>query len=212
MTPRKLTAIISLPLIVTVTIIMILLVLSPTLNLETYAATANTTDFLIQVPNGWVYRENFRLYNELDNNIMLTPNDFADKLLPDNVYNFDVMNGTFAELAADHTFPIKNAPLEMYLKHATRFSTGLPLRYENATVAGEKAIKVLMNSTVLVSAIKLANKSADLSAVPTLITLSYFVIHNDQPYYLNYQSNSTKDYQKYVPQFEQMVKSFKFAK
>jgi len=187
-------------------------VLSLLLNSEAYAVTANTTDFLIQVPNGWVYRENFRLYNELDNNILLTPNDFASKLLPDNVYNFDVMNGTFAELAADPTFPIKNAPLEMYLKHATRFSTGLPLRYENATVGGEKAIKVLMNSTVLANAIKQANKSADLSAVPTLITVSYFVIHNDQPYYLNYQSNATKDYQKYLPQFEQMVKSFKFSK
>jgi hypothetical protein len=194
------------------TIIVTVVVLSPWLHSDIYAVTANTTDFLIQVPNGWVYRENFRLYNEFANNIMLTPNDFADKLMPDNVYNFDVMNGTFAELAADHTFPIKNAPLEMYLKHAIRFSTGLPLRYENATVGCEKAIKVLMNSTVLANAIKLANKSADLGAVPTLITLSYFVMHNDQPYYLNYQSNATEDYQKYLPQFEQMVKSFKFAK
>ena len=200
----------SLALVLILTINMTVVILL--LNSEVYAVTANTTDFLIQVPSGWVYRENFRLYNELDNSIMLTPNDFADKLLPDNVYNFDVMNGTFAELAADHTFPIKNAPLKMYLKHALRFSTGLPLRYENATVGGEKAIKVLMNSTDLVNAIKLTNKSADLSAVPTLITLSYFVIHNDQPYYLNYQSNATKDYQKYLPEFEQMVKTFKFAK
>jgi hypothetical protein len=202
----------SLDLVLILTISMTVVILLLLLNSEVYAVTANTTDFLIQVPSSWVYRENFRLYKELDNNIILTPNDFADKLLPDNVYNFDVMNGTFAELAADHTFPIKNAPLEMYLKHATRFSARLPLRYENATVGGEKAIKVFMNSTDLVNAIKLTNKSADLSAVPTLITLSYFVIHNDQPYYLNYQSNATKDYQKYLPEFEQMVKTFKFAK
>ena len=82
---------------------------------------ANHTDFSIQIPNGWVYRENIRS----DNNIILTPDDFVDKLLPENVYTFDVLKGTFAELAPDLTFPVKNAPLDMYVKHALRYASGL---------------------------------------------------------------------------------------
>jgi hypothetical protein len=38
---------------------------------------ANTTDFSTQVPNSWIYGENLHLYNDLDNNIILTPDDFA---------------------------------------------------------------------------------------------------------------------------------------
>jgi hypothetical protein len=41
------------------------------------AVTVNNTDFSIEVPNGWVYRENFLN----DNNTILTPNEFADFLI-----------------------------------------------------------------------------------------------------------------------------------
>ena len=44
----------------------------------------------------------------------------------------------------------------------------------------------------------------------TRVAMSYFVMHDDQPYYLNYIANA-KDFEKYLPQFEQMVKSFKFV-
>lgn len=36
-------------------------------------------------------------------------------------------------------------------------------------------------------------------------------MHGNQPYYIEYMANE-KDYQKYLPQFEQIVKSFKFTK
>jgi len=55
----------SLALVLILTINMTVVILL--LNSEVYAVTANTTDFLIQVPSGWVYRENFRLYKELNN-------------------------------------------------------------------------------------------------------------------------------------------------
>jgi hypothetical protein len=34
---------------------------------------------------------------------------------------------------------------------------------------------------------------------------------DNNPYYVGYMAN-VKDYQKYLPQFEQMVKTFKFVK
>lgn len=74
---------------------------------------------------------------------------------------------------------------------------------ENATIGGERAIKVFINSTDLTKS--LANVTV------SLVTLSYYVMHDDQPYFLNYLANA-KDYQKYLPHFEQMVKTFKFTK
>jgi hypothetical protein len=50
------------------------------------------------------FRDNF----PNDNTIILTPNEFADILLQDNVYTFGVLQrGTMAELAPDLRFPIK---------------------------------------------------------------------------------------------------------
>jgi hypothetical protein len=41
--------------------------------------------------------------------------------------------------------------------------------------------------------------------------LEYMLMHGNQPYYIEYMANE-KDYEKYLPQFEQIVKSFKFTK
>gem|GEM_PF-1792799 len=41
--------------------------------------------------------------------------------------------------------------------------------------------------------------------------VTYYVVHDGEPYRLDYLAN-VKDFQKYLPQFEQMVRSFKFAK
>jgi len=41
--------------------------------------------------------------------------------------------------------------------------------------------------------------------------VAYLVLHDKVPYYLEYIAN-TKDFQKYLPQFEQMIKTFKFVK
>lgn len=41
------------------------------------AVVVNNTDFSIEVPNGWVYKEDF----VFDNGTLLTPNEFADVLI-----------------------------------------------------------------------------------------------------------------------------------
>ena len=47
---------------------------------------------------------------------------------------------------------------------------------------------------------------------PILICMQeYYVFHDGIPYRLEYYA-SVKDFEKYLPQFEQMVKTFKFAK
>jgi hypothetical protein len=182
-------------------ILTIVIVLSLSIS-NVNAIVVNNTDFSIEVPNGWVYREN--ILNDV--NILLTPNEFAD-LITDNASITYGLNegGVVAELAPDRNFPIKNAPLEKYVKHTLRFASSSALTYENATIGGERAIKVYINGTDLASTSVMPNITSSVN------TISYYVMYHDQPYYLSYVAN-TKDYQKYLPQFEQMVKSFKFMK
>jgi hypothetical protein len=168
-----------------------------------HAATVNNTDFSIEVPNGWVYREDFFF----DNGTLLTPNEFAEFLITPNMSAFTGVgkNAPLAEIAPDPRFPIKNAPVEIYAKYASKFANNFFPTYENATIGGERAIKLFLNSTDITSKLAKTNVTAN------LVTTSYFVIHDDQPYFLSYMANA-KDYQKYQPQFEQMVKTFKFVK
>jgi hypothetical protein len=165
------------------------------------AIVVNNTGWSIEVPNGWVYKEDFIF----DNGIMLTPNEFADRLIADNVSALlDVTHGgILAELAPDPRFPIKNAPVEIYANHTLKIVRGFAPTIENATIGGERAIRAFLNST------DVASKLGKTNIPVSLVTTSYYVIHDDQPYFLDFMANA-KDYQKYLPQFEQMVKSFKF--
>jgi hypothetical protein len=166
------------------------------------AVTVDNTDYSMQVPNGWVYRENF--IN--DNDTILTPNEFADPLITGNASALvDILrDSVMVEVAPDRGFAVKNAPLEMYVGDQLKVGKGLDLTRENATIGGERAIKVFLNSTDQAKKLGMTN-------VPSILTLSYYVMHDDQPYYLDYIT-SAKNYQKYLPQFEQMVKTFKFTK
>jgi len=178
----------------------VMLELSPSIY-NANAIVVNNTDFSIEVPNGWVYRDDF----VFENGTLFTPNEFANILLNDSAFPDVLHGGVIAELAPDPRFPLKNAPVEIYAKNDLKFAKGLAPKIENATVGGERAIKVFINSTDVAS-------RAGMTNVPvSLVTTSYYVMHDDQPYFLNYMANA-KDYQKYFTQFEQMVKSFKFTK
>ena len=73
----------------------------------------NNTDFSIEVPNGWVYREDFLF----DNNIILTPNEFSDVLITDNVSTLldGLDDGVIVESAPDVSFPIKKMLRSSYM-------------------------------------------------------------------------------------------------
>jgi hypothetical protein len=182
--------------------------------------TVNNTDFSFEVPNGWVYRENFPIFM---NNTLLTPNEFADILITDNVsvMSYPFQSKVLVEIAPapEVSFPIKNAPVEIYANYELKKITTFAHKSENASIGGERAIKVYTNGTELANGTNLGNATISAIANVTISvnsilpsSVSYYVVHNDQPYYLQYMSNDIKKYQKYLPQFEQMVKTFKFAK
>ena len=164
--------------------------------------SAVTPYFLVQVPNGWSYRENF-----LNISLVLTPNEFAGHLIADNasVSLLDLIeHGIVAELGPDPDFHVKNASLDKYVNHFSSYAQNYDLKYENATVGGEKAIKIFINGTDVGQASPMKNVTSGINSI------SYLVIHRDQPYYLYYIANSNY-YNKYLPYFEQIVKTFRFA-
>jgi hypothetical protein len=161
--------------------------------------TVNNTEFSIEVPNGWVYREDFIF----DNGLMLTPNEFADVLINTSAL-LDVKDGVvMAELRPDPNFPLKNAPVEIYANHTLKIVRGFAPTIENATIGGERAIRAFLNST------DVASKLGKTNIPVSLVTTSYYVMHNDKPYVLDFIANA-KTYQKYLPEFEQIVKTFRF--
>lgn len=159
--------------------------------------------FSVQVPNGWVYRENFLI----DNSIILTPNEFADLLIADNasasLLNV-IQHGILVELGLDDDFHKKNASLETYVKHLS-FDENYDPKYENASIGGERAIKVFINGTDVGKNSPMKNVTSSINSI------SYLVMHHDKAYYLYYIANAN-DYNRYLPYFEQIVKTFKFVK
>jgi hypothetical protein len=165
---------------------------------------AVTPHFSIEVPNNWVYRENFGV----NNNVILTPNEFAKLLIADNASAsvVDVIeHGIVAELGLDPDFDKKNASLEEYVKHFSSFAQNYDPKYENATIGGERAIKVFINGTDIGRTSPMKNLTSSINSI------SYLVMHQDQPYYLYYIANANH-YNKYLPFFEQIVKTIKFVK
>lgn len=165
---------------------------------------ATTPYFSVEVPNGWVYRENFLI----NDGIILTPNEFANFLIADNssasLLNV-IQHGIVVELGPDPDFHKKNASLERYVKYFLSFAQNYDPTYENATIGGETAIKILINGTD-------AGKNSPLKNITDNInSISYLVMHQDEPYYLYYIANAN-DYNKYLPYYEQIVKTFKFIK
>lgn len=170
----------------------------------TYAQqNAVSSFFSVQVPNGWTYRENFLA----NNSIIFTPNEFAVLLIPDNASAslLDVIqSGILLELGIDEDFHAKNASLQKYVKHFSSFAENYDLKYENATVGGERAIKLFINGTDVGKTSPMKNVTSSINSV------SYLVMHHDEPYYLYFIANAN-DYNKYLPYFEQIVRTFRFA-
>jgi hypothetical protein len=195
---------INLILLVSVALIGVLLLLISIFHSVYAIPNVNSSYFSIEVPNNWVYRENFGV----NNNVILTPNEFADLLMSDNASAslLEVIeHGVVVELGMDHEFHIENASLEKYVKYFLSFAQNYDPKYENATIGGERAIKVFINGTDVGRTSPMKNVTSSINSI------SYLFIHQDHPYYLYYIAN-VNDYNKYLPYFEQMVKTFKFVK
>jgi hypothetical protein len=167
---------------------------------QQYAAN---TYFSVQAPSGWVYRADFLI----NNSIILTPNEFSSFLVAGNpstsLLNL-IEQGVLVEIGLDNSFHLENATLERYVKNLG-FSQDYEPNYGNATIAGERAIKVSINGT------DIGKYSTRKNVTGSINSISYLMVHNDEGYYLYYIANAN-DYYKYLPYFEQIVKTLKFLK
>jgi len=100
-------------------------------------------------------------------------------------------------MTLDSAYLFRNVPLEIYAQSQMNQSSDEILSKENSTIDGERALKI--------------HKTARTNLTNIYESMTYYTIHDGNPYYLTYYAK-VKDFQKYLPQFEQMVKTFKFAK
>lgn len=136
------------------------------------------------------------------NLVVLAPADFAETLVVNkdkespyaNMFN----GGAYSTFRQDTDYSNKNSTLEAYVKHRINsIIRGVNLTsQQDSTVGNENAVRIEGNGIF-----KLMN----------LKYVAYLVLHDKDPYYLEYIAN-TKDFQKYLPQFVQMVKTLKFVK
>lgn len=157
--------------------------------------------FSVSAPSGWAYRADFLV----NNSIILTPNEFSNFLVADDpstsLLNL-IEQGVLVEISLDNSFELENATLDRYVQNLG-FSQDYEPNYENASIGGESAIKVFINGT------DTGKYSPRKNVTGSINSISYFVIHYDEVYYLYYIANAN-DYFRYLPYFEQIVKTFKF--
>jgi hypothetical protein len=165
--------------------------------------------FSMKIPNTWTYVEFSNtgiadLYGRgPGNTVILAPSDFSNFLLQNKEGDTTTTDqkmqeggGAYSAFAQDTDYNIKNSPLEAYVKYRIdqQSDNWNVSSMDNGTIGKQKAVKISANGT---------NESANLRKV------EYLVLHDKDAYSLLYAAN-VKDYDKYLPDFEQMVKSFRF--
>jgi hypothetical protein len=135
------------------------------------------------------------------NYIISAPGEFGHIIVEDadddrSYYEILSEGGAIGEITQDTDYNLKNAPLEAYVKFRIdqQGDNWNVTSMDNGTIGKQKAVKISANGT---------NDDSDLRKV------EYDVLHDKDAYYLLYAAN-VKDYDKYLPQFEQIVKSFRF--
>lgn len=156
------------------------------------ALVVNNTDFSIDVPNNWAYEQG------IFSVVALTPSEFGVLLVNHSKPLNETMRdeGAFASFEQERNFPIKNAGLDAYVKYMIDRQDGMNVTSkENVTLDNEAAVEIQGDGLKSFSGIKF---------------VQYMLMHNEQPYFLAYMAN-VKDFEKYLPEFEQIVKSLKFV-
>jgi len=171
-----------------------------------YGITVNNTDFSVNVLHNWAYRQptdnplTGALAKVFGVNppLILIPTEFSNFLvntssnLTEAIHN----GGGFSQMTLDTDYPYRNVPLEVYTQYNINKSPVKIFSKENTTIDGEPAVKIHRTPRTNFSNVDV---------------VEYYVVHDSKPYTLQYAAN-VKDFQKYLPQFEQMVKTFKFVK
>jgi len=185
-------------LITTTTILLLLFLIHSAYSLEKFRGLP----FSIEVPDSWSYTETPEppLEHVLGvssySSVVLVPAKFAELLIQDRG-DIGMGNGTAAILfAEDSDYTVKNAPPELYVKFRMNKDDSLNVTSRQDTMVGkEKAVRIegIKNDTS-----------------GNIRLLEYLIIHNNEPYIIRYIA-SMNDFERYLPDFELMVKSFMFG-
>ena len=101
------------------------------------------------------------------------------------------MTVAYANLGYDWGYAIKNAPFDAYVKYKKDEQTGMNVTSkQNVTIDNQTAVKIQGDGINSFSGIKF---------------IEYMLMHDKKPYYLAYMAN-VKDFKKYLPEFEQIVR------
>ena len=185
-------------LIATTTILLLLFLIQSVYSVEKFRGLP----FSIEVPDSWSYTETPEppLEHVLGvssySSVVLVPAKFAELLIQDKG-DIGMGNGTAAILfAEDSDYTVKNAPPELYVKFRMNKDDSLNVTSrQDTTVGKEKAVRIEGSKNDTSGNIKL---------------LEYLIIHNNEPYIIRYIT-SMNDFERYLPDFELMVKSFMFG-
>lgn len=158
--------------------------------------------FSIEVPDSWTYTETpeppieHLLGISSYSSVVLVPAKFAELLIQDKG-DIGMGNGTTAIVfAEDSDYTVKNAPPDLYVKFRMNKDDSLNVTSRQDTMVGkEKAVRIEGSKNDTSGNIRL---------------LEYLIFHNNEPYIIRYIA-STNDFERYLPDFELMVKSFMFG-
>jgi hypothetical protein len=156
------------------------------------AIIVNNTDFSIDIPDNWAYEQG------IFSVVALTPSEFGVLLVNHSKPLSEKMKdeGAFASFEQERNFPIKNAGFDVYVTYNIDRQDGMNVTSkQNVTLDNEAAVKIHGDGIKSFSGIKF---------------VEYMLMHNEQPYSIAYMAN-VKDFEKYLPEFEQIVESLKFV-
>lgn len=178
-------------------VILVIVILNfSVITINIYAQNSNTTIektlyFQVEIPDNWRYEVFSDSYaTELlgfgpSNSIGAMPSEHFGS------------NTTYAAASfkQDAYYSIKNAPLDAYVKYMIDEQNLMKVISEkNVTVANEISRQIYAEGIGEKEGFKF---------------LQYYVIHNKEPYRIGYTASGNL-YEKYVPDFEKMLKSFKW--
>jgi hypothetical protein len=180
----------------------ILLMFSLPLLQGAYAAESfKGLPFSVEIPDTWAYTETPEppiehvLGVTSYTSVVLVPVHFAELLIQEK-HDIAMGNGSAAIVFAKASdYSVKNAPLDLYVKYRMNEDDSLNLISREDTIVGkEKAVRIDGSKNDTSGNIKL---------------LEYLLLHNNEPYVIRYIAG-VNEFERYLPEFELMVKSFTF--
>jgi hypothetical protein len=185
-------------LITTTTVLLLLFLLQSAYSAEKFKGLP----FSIEIPDSWSYTETPEppiervLGVSSYSSVVLVPAKFAELLIQDKG-DIQIGNGTAVIVfAEDSDYTVKNAPPDLYVKFRMNKDDSLNVTSQQDTTVGkEKAVRIEGSKNDNSSKIRL---------------LEYLLLHNNEPYIIRYIA-SIDDFERNLPDFELMVKSFMFG-